>query len=309
MAYKFDSIPSKGAYKEETADYWEIQALKEYGVPVSSLSILKLVAKEFDEIDNEGIESEEDRYSDALDDVLIHIKHRVQFTDNSYPFIIGKSSIQFNQLESTAEYLYVFLLLATRFNMKKKRKQDGIDGADLFELVCAHVAEKFFGENSTAMVFGTADKTGFQKKVSELIKALGEGDGFRNPNANPPTKNDDGIDVVVWKNFADGREGKLIGFGQCKTGTSTWRDEIHKLKPIAFCTKWFYKNPVFEPLALVFITDTMNDEYNFYDTQKDFLIFNRFRIMEYALKGLPLHLENSIKKWVDSAILEVKNVS
>lgn len=302
MSYKINSIPSSKAYKEETADYWEVQAIKNQELPVSNLSILKLVSKEFDELDNNGLLSEEDLYDDTLVEVFDHIKDRKIFTNLNYPFTINRASIVFKGCQIESDYLYVFLLFATRFNMKTNRKHGGIDGADLFEEICVFVAKSYFGNNAEAIIFGTADKKGFEKKVNALIKKLGEGESFKNRNDNPPLKNDDSVDIVVWKNFADNKKGKLIGFGQCKTGTTSWRSDIHKLKPTDFCTKWFYQNPVFEPLPIVFLTDTMNDQYNFYSAQKGFLIFNRFRIMEYAKDAIPQEISRKVKVWVDNAM-------
>lgn len=305
MSYKIDGLPSKQAYKEETADFWEVQAIKKLGIPISNIEIIKIVGKGFDEINNDGIDSEEDFYDSSLDDVFIHINQRLVFSKNSYPFKVGRASLTLNKITTLNCYLYLFLLLATRLNMKTKKIQGGIDGALLFEHISANAAKNFFGDNAESIVFGTGVPGGFKNKVKDLIKRLNEGDGYRNSNTNPPTKNDDGIDVVVWKDFADKKIGKLIGFGQCKTGTSSWRNEIHKLKPSNFCNNWFSKNPVLEPIPIVFITDTMNEEFNFYSSQKGFLIFNRFRIMEYGLKGLSTDIKKEIRTWVKSAVSEI----
>lgn len=303
MSYKFNSLPSAQAHKEEIADFWEIQALQNFSIPISGLDITKIVSKEFDELNNEGLTSEEDIYYDKLDEVFAHIEDRMKFSNKNYPFSIGASSIVIDEINTLKEKIYLFLLLCTRFNMKTHKKQNDIDGTLLFEHLCANVAANFFGENAEALVFGTGVTGNFQDKVTDLIKRLGEGGKFSNPNLNPPTKNDDGIDIVVWKNFSDGKEGKIIGFGQCKTGTSSWRDGIHKLKPIDFCNKWFTLNPIFEPLPIVFLTDTMNENFNFYSAQKGFLIFNRFRIMEYIVEDtLDVKIVEDISSWIEGAI-------
>lgn len=92
-------------------------------------------------------------------------------------------------------------------------------------------------------MFGTSNSRSFEDKVNEMISLLKEGDSFRNRNNNTPTKNDDALYVVVWKDFSESRAGKLIGFGQCKTGTS-WRHHVADLKPEKFCDSWFHDRPV-----------------------------------------------------------------
>ncbi len=301
MAYKLRTLPTERAYKEEIADFWEIEALKQFGTPISDISILKVISKGFDELQNEGLLSEEDHLSERLEEVFAHIKDRQVFSNRQYPFKCNHASIQIDSLTNSSDYLYVFMLLATRFNMNSDRVQNEIDGTDLFEFISAEAIKNFFGHNSSSFVFGTGHRLSFEKKIAEFIAKVGEGEKFKNPDSNPPTKNDDGIDVVVWKEFADKRKGKLIGFGQCKTGTE-WRDGIHKLKPGDFCKKWLYSSPVLTPLPIVFLTDTMNEEYNFISTQTEFLVFNRFRIMEYASFGLSNEIQDKIIIWVKEAL-------
>ena len=116
--------------------------------------------------------------------------------------------------------IYKYLLLATRLNMKDDRRHAGCDGAHLFEELAAESARCYLGDRSESLVFGTAAGTaGFSGKVDDLCARLGEGGGFRNPDDVAPTERDGKLDVVAWKSFSDRRPGKLIAFGQCKTGT------------------------------------------------------------------------------------------
>ena len=305
MSYKYPNLPSAQAHKEETADFWELQAICNPGIFISQTNISKIISKELDEISHDGIESDDDHLDEKLDDVHHELNNRIKYTGQKYPFEFGRYSIKIKEEDNIYKNIYLFLLLATRFNMLKKKKQNGIDGTLLFEKLCQSVVRNFFGKNSKSIVFGTAISGGFEDKVKNLISQLGEGDAFKNPNNNAPTKNDDSIDIVVWKEFADKKIGKLIGFGQCKTGTTSWRDDIHKLKPSDFCDRWFYNNPVLNPIPIVFITDTMNEDFNFYSSQQGFLIFNRFRILEYLPDNLPEIIINDINNWVAGAFLEL----
>ena len=43
MSYKFPGNPSAKAYIEETADFWEIQAIRNPGIYVSSIQISNII--------------------------------------------------------------------------------------------------------------------------------------------------------------------------------------------------------------------------------------------------------------------------
>ncbi|MCB9136153.1 MAG: hypothetical protein H6636_12050 [Anaerolineales bacterium] len=301
MTYKFPSLPSKQAYKEEIADFWEIQALRNPGQYISSTQISRVIATGLDEIIHEGIESEDDDLDAILDDVFRELQSRSAFSQGKYPFSFKKYSLMLDEENNTIKQVYLFLLLCTRFNMTQSKMHNEIDGTLLFEELCADIILSYFGQSSKSYIFGTANPGNFENKVKDLIHKIGEGGGFKNPNNNFPTKNDDAVDIVVWKDFADKRIGKLIGFGQCKTGTS-WNDEIHKLKPRNFCDNWFRENPVIDPLPLVFICDTLNEDFNFHTSQRGFLIFNRFRILEHIGDGLRDEIQVKLKTWLDGAM-------
>ena len=313
--YKIGNMPGARAYKEELADFWEVQSIRNPNTFVSSIQISKAISMELDELQHNGLLSEDDILNEGnesyggLDDVFIELQRRVEFSNQRYPFTFSKYSLQFNEETGLLKNVYLFLLLCTRLNMTKQKIFNDIDGTHLFEHLCAHVAKNFFGLSAQSFVFGTAQSGGFEEKVSDLIKQVGIGEAFSNPNYNAPTKKDDSIDIVVWKEFSDKREGKLIGFGQCKTGTTSWRDDIRQLNPSNFCKSWFNRHPVIDPIPLVFICDTMNEDRNFYTDQQGYLVFNRFRIIEYVDESLDESIKADISSWLEGATqtLEIRN--
>jgi len=305
MAYKIPEVPSPQAYKEEMADCWEIQAILHPGRYVASIHISRIIATGLDEIDHEGIESEDDRLDSRLDEVLSELQRRPGFSSGKYPFSFEKYSLKLNEGDSLNKNIYLFLLLCTRFNMTKNKVHNTIDGTQLFEELCAEIVINYFGDNSESFLFGTANPGNFRAKIEELITKAGEGSAFKNPNNNQPTKNDDAVDIVAWKDFSDKRAGKLMAFGQCKTGTS-WQDDIHRLKPGDFCDNWFHDSPILAPLPLVFICDTLNEDFNFVSRQKGYLFFNRFRILELVRESLNNEIQTKIQSWLDSAISTIK---
>lgn len=303
MPYKIPNLPSAKSYIEEKADFWEVQAIVNEGSFYSQMQMTRVISKELDEVIHDGIMSEDDFLDESLLDVYKELTERKKSTNDRYPFDFGKSSIRLKDDDSDNKSIYLFLLLCTRFYMNKasNKVQHGIDATLLFEELCAIIAKNYFGNNAESYVFGTATTGNFESKVKNLISFIGEGESFKNSNYNVPTKNDDGIDIVVWKHFKDQRVGKLIGFAQCKTGTS-WQDEVKKLNPNHFCENWLYEKPTFPPIPIVFISDTLNIEKNFVTDQRGLLIFNRFRIMEYLPNNIPPELIERIRQWLTGAI-------
>jgi hypothetical protein len=302
MAYKIPDLPSARAYKEETADFWEVQAIRFPEMFVSQRHIVKEIARSLDEKTHDGIESEDDTLDDSFDEILNELATRVKASANRYPFEISKYAIKLKNEDSIHKDLYIFLLLSTRFNMTAEKNQNGEDATELFEELCAIAIKNFFGGNTQSFVFGTAVAGSFKDKVQDLILRIGEGGSYRNPNHTDATpKKDDGIDVVAYKDFTDGKIGKLIAFGQCKTGHSSWKDGKLKLRPSDFCQKWFSTPVVYHPLRLLFICDTMNEGSTFFDDQQGFIVFNRFRIMEHLPEDLDLDLITRVRQWLDGA--------
>jgi hypothetical protein len=310
MSYQIPEIPSKKAYIEEFADFWEVNALGNPQMPVSQRDIARQIGYSFDELNHDGIESEDDGLEARFDEIQKEHVFREQAIGNKYPFEIKKYALKLKEESSIYKDLYLFLLLATRLNMTAEKNQNGIDGALLFEEICASAIGNYFGDKTESFVFGTAVSGSFKDKIADLIRKIGEGGSYSNPDPVPLTKKKDGgVDIVAYKNFADGRSGKLIAFGQCKTGTSTWRKDKNGLQPQDFCTNWFSEYPVYTPLSLLFICDTMNIAYNFISDQRRYIVFNRFRIMEYLTESLDESIIERVQWWVTGALKKVRNVS
>ena len=306
MSYKINALPSPKAYNEEKADFWEVEALKNFGDPVSQSTISKILSVGSDELSHEGITSEDDETYMDLDETFNELDLRNKKCAGGYPYELGKFSVKTSASLTDENKVYVFLLLCTRFNMFKDKVQNSLDGTLIFERISALVLREYLGENAKSIVFGTAVSGSFEDKVEDLIEKIGEGVKFKNPNKNPPTKNDDGIDVVGLLDFFDQEPGKLIAFGQCKTGT-TWRNEIQRLNPQRFCSNWLFEQPILYPIPVVFLTDVTYSSRNIYTDQKDYLVFNRFRIMQNLPSTLPIDVQQDIITWVDGALVSLRN--
>jgi hypothetical protein len=174
-------------------------------------------------------------------------------------------------LDAEEGWIYLFLLLATALNMRDNRKHAGLDGAELFELLSAEVALRYLGgrQDSRARkhVFGTSrcnwpegddtdldDLNEFGSSINELCKLIGEGGAYRPKTKKRVHARDDKLDVVVWREFSDKRASKLMGFGQCKTGTH-WSHELPRLNPRSFCDRWLDTPLASPPIKMFFLTD------------------------------------------------------
>jgi len=307
MSYKIPGIPSAKAYIEELADFWEIMVLKNFDIPVSARVIQQELSIELDELSHEGIESEDDIVFSRIQDVMNEIINRKSAAYNKYPFDFDGSRLYCNtQVSNKVKDIYLFCLLATRINMRDNKIQNNIDGTKIFEGLSAIVGKNFWGNNSQTMIFGTASDGSFENKVNDAIRLIGEGHSFINRNSSFVTKNDDGIDIVLVKEFTDNRRSKLVGLGQCKTGTD-WQNTVKGEKIRNFCSNWFRDTPVLEPIPIAFITDTLYRESNDYTNLKGLLVLNRFRLMEYLPEEIDVVLHGQIQSWVDGALEFIKS--
>ncbi|MEJ7694694.1 hypothetical protein [Daejeonella sp.] len=308
-SYKINGpIPTVDSHIEALADYFEIQALCAQNNEISAKDILKKLMKPADEPSDEaGIEDLEDKINTKLEPVIDAIQRRITNSRGNYPFTleVNGNVVAFRGFNDFTAYLYVYLLFATRLNMNANASFQNIDGTKLFELISAEVAKTYFGDRSSALVFGTALDGGFDAKVNDLCEKLNEGTSFVNHGGGEVTENDDALDIVVWKSFEDQVANKLIGFGQCKTGTS-YEGQRKDLQPKDFCKKWI-KTPINqEPIRMFFIADVM-EVAKFWKRSLDAgILFDRVRIMDY-LPNLDDDLQQNITQWSSDALQFANN--
>jgi hypothetical protein len=259
----------------------------------------------------------ENKAASAIDEHIQRIRD-LGPAANLYPYQVQGDLIAIRSDISSADinYLYWFLLFATRLNMKNDREHGGYDGAELFEHLCLVVAKNYWGtindNRVDGMVFGTArnklaweDDTEalvkFGENVDTLCKKVGVGSHFRPKHTGKLTAKDDKLDIVVWRNFSDGDKNKLIGFGQCKTGTH-WVNELPRLSPDSFCRRWWHDPPHVNPVKLFFLCDRLSGGRFHYGTESG-ILFDRCRILEYA-NDLPKDLVKCCADWTRSVMAD-----
>ena len=244
-----------------------------------------------------------DELHEEVQDAFDLVGERVASYGPAYPFELDASgrSLQMRpHSDGPTQTLYKYLLLATRLDMNKNRKHGGIDGPDLFEELCAEVASQYFGDGSRSLVFGTSSGVrSFKQRVKDLCVHIGEGNTYRNNSGGTPQAKDDGLDVVVWNPFTDARTGKLLGFGQCKTGTH-YEEHFARLQPDAFCKNWFDVMPAVDPVRLFFITDSLPNERWYKRSTYAGIIFDRSRLLQLS-ENISSRTLAKIYKWTRAA--------
>lgn len=171
---------------------------------------------------------------------------------DAYPFELQAGLLKLKG--SPGDTDYEFLLLLTY-----SKPTAGHNGtAVLFEHLCTAAALGHLGgsrNSARALRFGAPRKrplAKLQQALEDLCRALGEGGGCTNPEAASHT-GDGQLDIVAYREFPDGRPGKLVAFGQCAAGVSSAEGKLSELDPKGFMKKWLRKALLVDPLRLFFI--------------------------------------------------------
>ena len=280
--FKWPEGPSPRAQEHEIADFAELTCWQQGSV--SATALVQLIGRLAENDYWDGVPEEEDIPYD-IENAFREIERREAACNGGYPFTIddrGTVIYAINNVGNSNHLIYKYMLLATRLNMANNRDHASIDGTELFEHLGAEVARQYLGDRAQSFVFGTAEKdSDFPEKVNHLCTSLGEGGGFKDHSGVSRRKLDDKLDVVAWKPFEDRREGKLIAFGQCKTGTN-WTSELSQLWPDHFCSNWFISQPVLTPVRMFFISEALPSLGWRYESMRAGLLFDRCRIIDFC---------------------------
>ena len=304
--FKHPGVPTVRAPAHEIADFVELTAWREGGVSATALS--RIVGRLEENDYGDGVPEEDAADRDAEEAYIeIEARSRACGRDAGYPFSIDDRGSMLALRPGKLNHrqlVYLYLLLATRLNMHDNRRHAEIDGASLFEKLCAGIARTYLGSRAESMVFGTASGTGgFRARVADLCRRLGEGGSAR--DAVSPSVRDGKLDVVAWKPFADSWRGKLIIFGQCKTGTE-YRDTLTQLQPDAFCAKWLREMPAIPPVRAFFVSEALSRSgasarNQWYERATDAgLLFDRCRTVDFC-DGLTDDVLEEVRAWTGAA--------
>ena len=282
-------MPSPKAQINELADFAELKCWKSGSV--SGREILNYLRQVGEYEDKESCDDSDDKTAILLDDVMTEIEIRKNACGSGYPFTLEREGTVVKCPEAEPEEaqsaVYLYLLLATRLNMKDDRIHAKIDGTTLLEPLSAHAIGSYLGsKKAESLVFGTYAEGGFGDKVDKLCEALCEGGGFKFKSEDkkaPARAKDDKLDVVVWIPFEDRLPGQLIVFAQCKTGTS-WRDSSSELQIDIFTKRWIRKSFVVDPIRAFCVAEAVNRAVPFWSHTgvSSGILFDRCRLVEHC---------------------------
>lgn len=299
--FKWPGKPSARAPENELADFAELVAWQRDSISTTALT--KLLGRLDDNDYSSGV-PEEEPAENVVQEAYLEIDRRREACRDGYPFKLDGPGYT---LQGAADQdgdnhkltIYKYLLLATRLNMRDDKIHANIDGTLLFEELAAEVAREYLGDRAESLVFGTATGTEFPSKVNTLCQKLKEGDGFVNRDEAATTAQDGKLDVVVWKHFTDGLEGKLIAFGQCKTGTN-YKDTLTQLQPDSFCGKWMHSSPVVLPVRMFFVAEALSRGHWRSVSMDAGLLFDRCRIIDFC-DNVDASILEKVTAWTSAA--------
>ena len=299
--FKWPGIPSPRADIHELADFAELVCWRDGSASVTNLS-RSIDRTDENDYSFDGVPEDEDTPKD-IGEAFNEISTRSNACRNGYPFVVDSAGNAIRIVQDawdSKRIIYQYLLLATRLDMSKNRSHSGIDGTQLFEELSAETSREYFGSRAKSIVFGTASGTAdFPSKINNLCNKLEEGGGFENRSGRPWRQKDGTLDVVAWKPFTDRRDGKLIAFGQCKTGTHG-KEDFTTLQPDAFCSKWLKSQPALIPIRMFFISEALHEVSWRNDAVDAGLMFDRCRIMDFS-DEISQPLLAKIAKWTTAA--------
>lgn len=300
MSFKIpNSLPTRRSSSEEWSDYAEYLVLKSRN-EVKLKSLFRVDALVSDELDVNGIEDDSDELTEKEEDLVSELNRRIDLLTEKYPFELDSNGyiLRLKSTMGSHALIYKFLLFSTRLNMTANKIQNGLDGTLIFEKLSSIAIQNYFGQRSRSYVFGTSTSGGFNEKLKELIRLTGEG-GI--PNIHTGTRpQDDGLDIIVWNNFKDRKGSKIIGFGQCKTGTD-WSEQLERLNPLNFGHSWFSVQPLVTPIKFFCTSQYFPTEYWNTKGRSAGIIFDRFRLLECIEAELPSDLSQEINNWTTGA--------
>ena len=300
--FKWPGTPSARPPEHELADYAELVCWKDN---TTSTTVLTADLGRLEENDySEGVPGEEEAPQIA-EEAYREIERRKETCRDGYPFVIGEHGYTLHVSQKAGNHkhiIYKYLLLATRLSMDNNRKHANIDGTHLFEELASEAAREYLGARAESIVFGTAAGSDFQGKINDLCKRINDGDQFYNHNGCSTNKQDGKLDVVAWKHFADRLPGKLIVFGQCKTGTN-YRDELTQLQPDVFCRNWLFSPPALTPVRMFFVAEAISRlDWGSVSSEAG-LLFDRCRIVDFC-DGISEDVLEKVKVWTEAAAEE-----
>lgn len=299
----------------EIADFWELLALRASSHSAALANVRAAIAQHA-EVDADADAEDDIAEETRLDFAIREIHERAAICGTAhYPFNLASVSDRVLEFKPLADnkgfWLYIFLLLTTRMNMKERQILDSVNAPLLFEEICEVALKSLGGLRAQVHRFGTsAGSQNFAERLKDFFQKFDEYP-LRVDRAIPKNGGDDGLDLAMWSKFSwqsntrwrpevGSPRGKLILLAQCKTGTS-WDDaDLNRLQPETFFDSWMQRQPRGQANR-AFMSSCRVEPQDLEDYQQDCLFFDRCRIVDYAAEVLPDGVFERVVTWTKAA--------
>jgi hypothetical protein len=247
----------------------------------------------------------ESRGREAVEEVCLQVfselEQRAVAAAEAYPFVVDGAVLRC-KANRTEFIAYIFCLFLSYFRWSTGRNYEiTINPWLLFEELSRIAAVEYINGDGisfgTSRGAGTATTAAFKKAIKDLCKKIGEGTDFKEQAV--LHRQDDKVDLVVWKDFSDKRTSKLVMFGQCAAGDN-WIGKVTELRPDAFWRQWMVDSNVSPHLRSFYIPHRVEiKQWNFYARKAD-ILFDRCRVAFWAYRNNSAVLSNaSYGKWYE----------
>jgi hypothetical protein len=204
-------------------------------------------------------------------EVFEELEQRIEAAREAYPFDLDYRGVLRLRSSDWDEFpVYVFCLCLSYHSLRETRV-----GPGLFERISCLAAKGYL--RGEAVGFGSPRDelpSSFGAAIVEMCNLIGEGEYREQPTLR---RQDDALDLVAWKDFADKKPSKILMFGQCGAGRN-WTDKLGELQPEVFWKQWLI-GPV-SPLPIRSFFTPYRVQQNMWDfyARKAGVIFDRCRI-------------------------------
>ena len=116
---------------------------------------------------------------------------------------------------------------------------------------------------------------------------------------------DYGVDVVAWRDHADGRPGKLLLLGGCATGID-WESKLDELRPDTFFEQWMIETPPSRALKAFFVPFRLGSDRWDIHSRRAGILFDRCRIASVCAQ-LPVEQRHGdVRSWLAASLSAVR---
>ncbi|MGA1998421.1 MAG: hypothetical protein ABSG52_00385 [Terriglobales bacterium] len=233
--------------------------------------------------------------------VFSELTKRAHSAGPAYPFTFAESQILVaGPIENYSPY--VFCLCLSWFGWKQRKGRKTFPRR-MFEDLSRHAAQAFIG--GRALRFGSPRvelPPGFKKAVVQLCVEIREGEARQVRER--ISSQDDKLDVIAWRGFPDGAEGKLFLVGQCASG-GDWDEKKSELDIKSFFEDWFSETPPSPMTKAFFVPHRIPREKWKRVTRRAGIIFDRCRIAYWSDRSTEFTDRTTYSDWSNKTLAAI----